>query len=88
MRGWAGYFRTVMAPETFRSLDNWMYHKEVRYTKRAHPTKPGYWRKNRYWGRLNAQRDDTHQGVWPCAANSRGGGGHQVRPFPSPERVS
>jgi RNA-directed DNA polymerase len=59
IRGWAGYFRTVTASETFRSLDDWMYHKEVRYTKRAHPTKPGYWRKNRYWGRLNAQRDDT-----------------------------
>jgi len=59
IRGWAGYFRTVMASETFRNLDDWMSHTEVRYTKRAHPTKPGYWRRSRYWGRLNAPRDDT-----------------------------
>jgi RNA-directed DNA polymerase len=59
VRGWANYFRIVAAGGTFRKLDTWMFHRALRYTKRTHPRKPWYWRKTRYWGRLNRTRDDT-----------------------------
>ena len=36
-----------------------MFHRAFRYTKRTHPRKPWYWRKARYWGRLNRTRNDT-----------------------------
>lgn len=58
IRGWANYFRIGVANETFNSLDSWMFNRKVRYTKRTHPTKPWYWRKARYFGRLNLDRED------------------------------
>ena len=59
IRGWANYFRVVAAGSTFRKLDTWMVQRALRYTKRTHPRKPWYWRKTRYWGRLNRTRKDT-----------------------------
>ncbi len=58
VRGWANYHRTAVASRTFAGLDDWMFHRATRYAKRRHPTKPQYWRNNRYWGRLNAKRQD------------------------------
>jgi hypothetical protein len=37
IRGWANYYRTGTAKETFHKLDNWMFDKEVRHVKRTHP---------------------------------------------------
>jgi len=59
IRGWANYFRTGVAKETFSKLDDWMHHKELRYARRTHPNKPWNWIKQRYWGRLNRKRDDN-----------------------------
>src|SRR6266481_4421437 len=36
IRGWANYFRTVVATEAFRHLDNWMFSKADHYTKWMH----------------------------------------------------
>jgi RNA-directed DNA polymerase len=58
IRGWANYFRTGTAKETFRSLDDWMYSKEVRHVKRTHPNKPKAWQQRMYWGRWNLDRQD------------------------------
>jgi RNA-directed DNA polymerase len=58
IRGWANYYRVVVASETFARMDDWMQHRAARYTKRMHPNKPWQWRKDRYWGRLNPGRDD------------------------------
>src|SRR5947207_2837230 len=33
IRGWANYFRTVVAKEIFHKLDSWMYHRTIRYTR-------------------------------------------------------
>jgi len=33
IRGWANYYRTGTAKETFHKLDNWMFYKEVRHVK-------------------------------------------------------
>src|SRR5262249_40209242 len=37
IRGWGDYYRTVVARDTFRALDNWMTHRAYRYTRRRHP---------------------------------------------------
>jgi RNA-directed DNA polymerase len=58
IRGWANYFRTVVASETFQKLDSWMFRRALRYARRTHPEKSWNWLQNRYWGRLNAQRND------------------------------
>jgi RNA-directed DNA polymerase len=58
IRGWANYFRTGVASEIFKKLDDWMHHRALRYTGRTHPNKPWYWKQKRYWGKLNLKRDD------------------------------
>jgi len=59
IRGWANYHRTIVASKTFADLDNWMFQREARYARRAHPTKPTHWRTRQYWGRMNAERADN-----------------------------
>lgn len=50
IRGWSNYFRTQVASQTFRRLDDWMYYRAQRYAKRRHPTKSSHWRVKKYWG--------------------------------------
>jgi RNA-directed DNA polymerase len=56
--GWGNYFRTGVSSRVFQKLDDWMYHREMRYVTHSHSTKPIYWRHQKYWGRLNPTRDD------------------------------
>jgi RNA-directed DNA polymerase len=58
VRGWANYFRTHVASETFSALDHWMYYRQLRYARRAHPQKSKGWIESRYWGRLHLGRKD------------------------------
>ena len=58
IRGWANNYRGVVASETFQKLDDWMYIRQFRYAKRAHPQKSWGWRKAKYWGKLNLDRED------------------------------
>jgi RNA-directed DNA polymerase len=57
IRGWANYFRVGVSSTAFRSLNHWMYIREHRYAKRRHPNKSSYWRKRKYWGKLNRSRN-------------------------------
>jgi RNA-directed DNA polymerase len=59
VRGWATYYRTMVASRAFSDLDGWMFTKERNHTRYAHPTKPWYWRKQRYWGQMNPHRQDN-----------------------------
>lgn len=59
IRGWCNYFRIGVSVETFKKLDEWMFHREERYAKRMHPNKSDGWRQKRYWGKLNLDRDDN-----------------------------
>jgi RNA-directed DNA polymerase len=59
IRGQANYYRIGVASETFSALDNWMFHRAVRWVRSTHPTKPTYWTKARYWGCLAPNRRDT-----------------------------
>lgn len=58
IRGVANYYRTVVSSHIFSKLDSWMFVREKRYAKRMHPKKSQKWRKQRYWGRLNLDRND------------------------------
>lgn len=59
IRGWCNYFRVGVSSETFKNLDNWMFHREERYAKRMHSNKSDGWRHKRYWGKLNLNREDN-----------------------------
>jgi RNA-directed DNA polymerase len=69
IRGWANYFRTVVASRVFSGLDHWMHRRETRYVNRSHPQKSQAWRKEKYWGKLNKERDDH----WVFGDKQRGG---------------
>jgi RNA-directed DNA polymerase len=58
IRGWAGYYRTVVAAKVFERMDTWMFHRAQRYATHMHPNKPWKWRKRRYWGRLHQKKND------------------------------
>jgi RNA-directed DNA polymerase len=58
IRGQANYYRSVVASRAFAALEHYMYQRERRYAKRNHPTKSEKWRKARYWGQLNKNRQD------------------------------
>lgn len=58
IRGVANYYRTVVSSHIFRKLDTWMFVRQNRYAKRMHPKKSSGWRKYKYWGRLNLDRND------------------------------
>ena len=63
IRGWANYYRPVVASEVLSEMDNWMHYRAVRYTKHTHPTKPQKWIYDRYWGVLNPDAEGP-LGVW------------------------
>lgn len=58
IRGWANYFRIGVSSHTFNALDDWMFHRQVRYVKRSHPSKSWRWTKRTYFGRFNPRRQD------------------------------
>ena len=53
--GWANYFRTGTASETFRDLDAYMFRRECRYINRTHPNKNRKWKDGRYFGPFNRE---------------------------------
>lgn len=59
IRGIANYLRIGVSSEAFQKLDSWMFLREKRYAKRMHPMKSVGWRRNKYWGRLNLDRNDN-----------------------------
>ena len=69
IRGWANYFRMVVAKELFGKLDSWMVHKALHYTKRMHPKKSVWWQRQRYFGRFNLDRLDC----WTFGDKQTGG---------------
>ena len=58
IRGEANYFRIGVASEAFNALDDWMFKRECKYVNRTHPKKNKKWRKDRYWGKLNLEKND------------------------------
>ncbi|HAX74941.1 MAG TPA: group II intron reverse transcriptase/maturase [Cyanobacteria bacterium UBA11372] len=60
IRGEANYFRIGVSSEAFNNLDNYMFRRECRYANRMHPGKSTDWKRRKYWGRFNLDRDDKY----------------------------
>lgn len=58
IRGWTNYFRIGVAKKVFAGLDRWMFHRAWRHAQRKHPNKSATWRRRRYWGKINLDRND------------------------------
>ena len=59
IRGKANYLNKVVSSKAFQKLDEYLFHRQVRYVKRTHPNKGTKETKQTYWGRLNLQRADN-----------------------------
>lgn len=59
IRGTANYLRPMVSSEAFSGLDNYIFQREKRYANRMHPGKNNEWKKKRYWGNLDLDREDN-----------------------------
>ena len=55
-RGWANYFRHGVSKELFGKVDNYMFQRIVRWSKRTHPTKSWKWIKKTYFQTIREDR--------------------------------
>jgi RNA-directed DNA polymerase len=58
VRGWAAYYRGVVATKVFAALDHYLWQLTYKWAKYSHPNKPKSWIVNRYFGRFNPARQD------------------------------
>ena len=58
LRGWAGYYRTVVSKKVFGQIDNTLWWTLFKWGRRQHNTKTGRWIVDRYFGRYNPARQD------------------------------
>ena len=56
IRGWANYYRHVVAKRTFNHVDNQVYLALAAWIKRRHPTKSALWKKQRYFRRVGLRQ--------------------------------
>jgi len=58
VRGWAAYYRGVVATETFQKLDTHMWTLTYKWATFQHPKKSKRWVINRYFGQFHPARHD------------------------------
>lgn len=58
LRGWAGYYRTVVSKEAFNSIDNTLWWTMMKWGRHRHAAKTDRWIADRYFGRFNPSRQD------------------------------
>ena len=58
IKGWANYFRIGVSSEAFSGIDYYMWNRQYRHVRRAHPKKSWRWIKEKYWGKLCPNRKD------------------------------
>jgi hypothetical protein len=56
IRGWAAYYRSVVASEVFTSLDHYLWRLVYKWARHTHPNKPTSWVVTRYFGMFNKSR--------------------------------
>jgi RNA-directed DNA polymerase len=66
-RGWASFYRSVVAKKTFTSVDNYLWKLTYKWARRSHPRKPMSWIKHRYFGQFNPTK--TNHWVFGDAAS-------------------
>lgn len=57
IRGWANYFRVGVSSRSFSRLDQWMFRREIRFSKHRHSAKSWKWLTAKYWGRFRKDRN-------------------------------
>jgi RNA-directed DNA polymerase len=55
IRGWANYYKTCAAKETFNQMSAQLHHKLRRWAAFRHPRKWPSWRYRRYWQRVDGR---------------------------------
>jgi RNA-directed DNA polymerase len=58
IRGWAAYYRSVVASEVFTSLDHYTWKLVYKWARHTHPNKPTSWVVARYFGMFNKSRQN------------------------------
>jgi len=58
IRGWGNYYRNAVSKNIFKHIDNYIFKRCTRYVNRTHPTKNKRFKRNKYWGRFQPDRDD------------------------------
>jgi RNA-directed DNA polymerase len=58
IRGWAGYYRSVVSKEVFSAVDHYLWGRLYGWALRAHPNKSRRWVATRYFGLFNSSRDN------------------------------
>ncbi len=58
IRGWAAYYRTQVAAETFGKLDSYLWRLTWKWATISHPNKPAHWVFAQYFGKFNKVRRD------------------------------
>lgn len=58
IRGWAAYYRGVVAKEVFYKVDHYLWGRLYRWARLAHPNKSRYWVVDRYFGMFHPSRND------------------------------
>jgi len=56
IRGWANYYRHVVASHVFNYVDHHLYGALDRWVKRRHPNKNRHWQKSRYFCQIGGDR--------------------------------
>lgn len=56
LRGWASYYRHVVAKKTFAYVDTQVFRALQTWIRRRHPNKPAGWRKDRYFRRVGLRQ--------------------------------
>ena len=55
-RGWASFYRSVVAKKTFTDVDDYLWQLTYKWACRSHPRKPKHWIVRRYFGRFHPSR--------------------------------
>ncbi|MFV2104551.1 group II intron reverse transcriptase/maturase [Micromonospora sp. LOL_024] len=58
IRGWAAYYRSVVASEIFTGLDHYLWKLVYKWARHTHPNKPTSWVVARYFGMFNKSRQN------------------------------
>jgi len=58
IRGWAGYYRSVVSKQVFSAVDHHLWQHLYGWALRAHPNKSRHWVVDKYFGPFNPSRTD------------------------------
>lgn len=58
LTGWGNYFHHVVSKKIFKTLDHYIYQRQIRWAKFRHHNKGWNWIKNRYFGKFEPKRND------------------------------